>query len=294
MMPARLQQNAAASARAKPRARLDRAGSARCAPPPAPCGTDGWLGSAIAAPAQHPTTLQNGPRPMGDPTSFHGPPSCPRGNIRAMRQPQAGRRRKAGDRRAARGVSAILNDLLVGARLGLALPKFLRHALTPADARAALRQRLARRSAVFLETVRRTVYGQPDSPYAHLLTWAGCEMGDLERLVDQDGIEGALRTLVRHGVYLTVEEFKGRRPVVRGNATLAVEPSRLQNPLSTAHVLGSTSGSRGPGIPVASDLAFIRDRAVNTAVVLDARGDESGVTPCGQFPGPIASSHCCG
>ena len=166
----------------------------------------------------------------------------------------------------------MLDDLLVGARLGLALPRFLRHALTPAQARAALGERLARRSDVFLETIRHTVYGQPDSPYARLLTWAGCEIGDLERLVRQDGIEGALRTLVRNGVYLTVEEFKGRRPVVRGSTTLAVDPSRLRNPLSTAHVLGSTSGSRGPGIPVASDLAFIRDRAVNTAVVLDARG----------------------
>ena len=40
--------------------------------------------------------------------------------------------------------------------------------------------------------------------------------------VGQEGVEGALRTLFRHGVYLTVDEFKGRPPVQRGRATIEV------------------------------------------------------------------------
>jgi hypothetical protein len=46
--------------------------------------------------------------------------------------------------------------------------------------------------------------------------------------VKQEGVEGALRILYRHGVYLTVDEFKGRRPATRGNATVAVNPDLLR------------------------------------------------------------------
>jgi len=75
-------------------------------------------------------------------------------------------------------------------------------------ARAILQHRLDRRAADFLTLVRRTVYEHDASPYRQLLRLAGCEFGDLEKLVAIDGLEGALRTLYARGVYLTVEEHK--------------------------------------------------------------------------------------
>ena len=89
--------------------------------------------------------------------------------------------------------------------------------------------------------------------------------------MSQDGIERALHTLYGHGVYLTVDEFKGRRPVVRGNVTIAVNPGRLRNPSSRFHVPLLTSGSRGTPTPVLIDLEFIRDYAVNAFLFLEAR-----------------------
>ena len=47
--------------------------------------------------------------------------------------------------------------------------------------------------------------------------------------VSRKGVEEALRALLHAGVYLTHEELKGRRPVVRGALTLAVDASRLRN-----------------------------------------------------------------
>ena len=88
----------------------------------------------------------------------------------------------------------------------------------------------------------------------------------------QDGVEGALQTLYRQGVYLSVEEFKGRRPAIRGSASLQVDLGELRNPLSSAHIVRSTGGSGGSAVPVAADLAFIRDRAINTVLNLEARG----------------------
>jgi hypothetical protein len=101
---------------------------------------------------------------------------------------------------------------------------------------------------------------------------AGCDYGDLERLVLQDGVEHTLRVLCREGVYLTVDEFKGRRPVIRGSLTIAADPDRLRNPLSVPHLWASTSGSRGAPTRTQLDLACIRDRAVNMNLALDARG----------------------
>ena len=163
-------------------------------------------------------------------------------------------------------------DVTAGIRLVSELPRFLRRRVTPDRARAIVRERLAARDSDFLSLVRRTVFAQPGSPYRILLRAAGCEFEDLARLVQREGLEGALNELRRQGVYLTIEEFKGRCPVVRGSTRLQVEPAQLRNPLSTVHVITESGGSRGPRTAVGMDLAVVRDHAVDAAVFLDARG----------------------
>jgi len=181
-------------------------------------------------------------------------------------------------------------DIAIGARFVSRLPSFLRHPLTLKEARQALRERLERREADFLVIVRRAVYEHPGSPYRDLLNLAGCEYGDLERLVTQDGVEGALRTLFRHGVYLTVDEFKGRRPVVRGSTTIAVDPDRFRNPHSRFHVVVSSSGSRGSGTSVPLDFASIRECAVDTFLFLEAQGGTGWLKAIWGVPGGTAIS----
>jgi hypothetical protein len=169
-------------------------------------------------------------------------------------------------------VGARIADVRVGVGFLAKLPGFLRHPVGLEEARATLRRRLERRERDFLELVRRAVYGRPGSPYHQLLTLAGCELGDLTHLVAEDGLEGALETLLRHGVYLTVDELKGLRPVLRGSRTIAIEPGGLRNPQAALHVPSSSSGSRGLAAIVALDLVFLRDTAVDQALVLAARG----------------------
>ena len=160
----------------------------------------------------------------------------------------------------------------MGARLVGGLRAYLRNPLTLVEARALLRQRLERRDADFLALARDAVFANSRSPYRALLRLAGCEYGDLERLVRREGVEGALRTLLQQGVYLTVDEFKGRRPVIRGATTLEAGPALLQNPLATPHFWGATGGSRGAAARLPLDLACVRDRAVNLYLSLDAQG----------------------
>jgi hypothetical protein len=120
-----------------------------------------------------------------------------------------------------------LQHFIVGARFFRKLPSFLRHPISLEEARAILHRRFEQRKNNFLRIVKRAVYDYARSPYRQLLSLAGCEYGDFERLVRQDGVEGTLRILHREGVYLTVDEFKGRKPATRGSAAVAVGPELL-------------------------------------------------------------------
>ena len=185
-------------------------------------------------------------------------------------------------------------DAAVGARFLSRLPRFLRSPIRPAEAEAILRRRLANRPTDFLSIVRRAVYGHPESPYRALLRHAGCEYGDLERLVRTHGLEEALRVLCREGVFLTVAEFKGRAPVVRGTLRIELGPAGLRNPVSASHFPAQSGGSRGPGAALTVDLGFVGDVAADLALSLGARGAASWQHAYWDVPGgtirPILAS----
>jgi hypothetical protein len=168
-----------------------------------------------------------------------------------------------------------LEELVMGARFLRQLPHFLRRPVRGEEARAVLRHRLEHRNADFLALARTMIFDRPDSPYRTLLAHAGCCYGDLERLVRIEGLEPALQVLYRAGVYLTVDEMKGRRPVVRGGKPMSLEPSRLRNPTAAPHLVTRSSGTRGPQTPIPIDLASVRDQAVDLRLFLEAWG--SGV-----------------
>ena len=184
-----------------------------------------------------------------------------------------------------------LEELWLGTRFMAELPFFLRRPIRRRQAQKALRLRLENRQLLFLNMVRRTIYDFPASIYHRLLRWAGCEAGDLEKLVRQEGIEGALNVLYRQGVYLTVEEFKGRRPVVRGSAQLTVHPRLFQNPALSSHLTIRTSGSRSSGTVVPVDFAYIRSRSINALLGLSAMGGVEWLHAVWGIPGGSALVH---
>jgi hypothetical protein len=179
-------------------------------------------------------------------------------------------------------------DLGIGVGLVGPLVSFLRHPLGLPEAGAELVRRLIRRERDFLALARDAIYGKPDSVYHQLLRHAGCEQGDLRRLVEREGLDEALRRLHRQGVYLTVDEGKGRRPVVRGSLTVPPVPGMLSNPLAARHVPVATSGSRGPRAAILMDLAFIRDHGVNTCLAVAAAGGANWVKAAWEVPGGSA------
>lgn len=190
------------------------------------------------------------------------------------------------------------SDVWMGLRFTSSLVRFLRHPVSREEARATLRSRFEHRSSDFLWLVRKAIYENPSSPYLHLLTRARCEYGDLEKLVLQAGVEGALGALFRNGVFLSVEEFKGRAPLIRGNQTIEISPQALRNPLSRAHFRARTGGSSDASgtpsaratpppapSPVFMDLAFLRERSMNHRLAVEFRGGGHWVHAIWSVPG---------
>jgi len=162
-------------------------------------------------------------------------------------------------------------DISVGFRFLAALPRFLRTPLSIEEMRATVRERLSKRDVNFVDRFAEAMR-LPDSPYAKLIEHAGITHADVANEVRSDGVDATLQTLFNAGVYLTCDEFKGRRAVSRGSLVFTVDPASLINPNAVIHGLSQTSGSRGPRTPVPIDLAFVRDHAVNTHVALESYG----------------------
>jgi hypothetical protein len=166
----------------------------------------------------------------------------------------------------------LLADLAAYGRFALGLPAFLRRRISIEEAREVVGRRLARRGELWLRLLRRGVYDNPRSPYRPLLTAAGCEPGDVERLVGERGVEGALEVLRGEGVYVTFEEFKGRRPIVRGSLHVETGPGAFANPFSSRYYHGATGGSTGPRARIHFDLDHMAATAPGALLALEANG----------------------
>ncbi|OFX29645.1 MAG: hypothetical protein A2Z07_07650 [Armatimonadetes bacterium RBG_16_67_12] len=184
--------------------------------------------------------------------------------------------------------SGWFRDAGILARLTRDLPVFLRSPLTYEQASARAADRLRNRETRFLTIAERAVYGHSGSPYLELLRSCGCEYGDLKTLVAQRGLEGAMSHLAASGVYVTFDEFKGRREVVRGSRRFAFRDVDFDNPQITSHFEVRSGGTRGPATAVKTHLDFVTELATSTALAFRVHGltghDHiiwlvSGVTP---------------
>lgn len=144
----------------------------------------------------------------------------------------------------------------------------------PAEAcRGILEQQLRDREESFLRIVERAVFANPRSPYRRLLEHAGIGLADLARSVRHDGIEATLGLLHAEGVYVTLEQFKGRQPIERPGLTVPVSAGDFDNPLLARHFEASTGGSRGGvGRRILIDFDLLAHEAAYYSVYLGAFG----------------------
>jgi hypothetical protein len=182
----------------------------------------------------------------------------------------------------------------IGKFLGYArfLRRLRRHLDAPLDRDAApgvLRERLARRSDSFVRSVRLCVFERPDSLYLPLFAHAGCGYEDLAREVRVHGLEHALKGLAEAGVRISLDEFKGRAPIVRGGLEVPVRPTDFDSPFAKIAADLRTGGSTGRPVRVYKDLDYLAARAPYDHVFFRSLGIED-VPLALWYPGPPAAA----
>ena len=171
-------------------------------------------------------------------------------------------------------------------------------------AAAAVAGRMAGREAAFLDAMDRLVFSLGEvgngrdggrggrGPLRRLLHWAGCERGDLRRMVLADGIEATLTRLGAAGVRISADELRGRVPLRRSGLEIATAPRDFLNPLLGGGVAGATSGSTGRRVAVRYSWPFLAAEAADEQLLLASHGME-GAPLALWLPGPpgIAGLH---
>ncbi|MCM2269854.1 MAG: hypothetical protein NDJ75_07120 [Thermoanaerobaculia bacterium] len=152
------------------------------------------------------------------------------------------------------------------------LRRFLAETPSPAACRRAVAERLLRRDERFLEMVEHAVLANPRSPYRVMFEMAGWDAGRLRDTVKAAGVESALGALHEAGVYVSFEELKGRRPIVRRGRQLEFAPRDFDNPVARHDLSLTTSGSTGLANVVYQDLDHIAEMAESELVALDLYG----------------------
>ncbi|MBI5575773.1 MAG: hypothetical protein HY896_05360 [Deltaproteobacteria bacterium] len=125
-----------------------------------------------------------------------------------------------------------------------------------------IREGVEKREKNFLSMLEKCVFRNPRSPYKALLDHAGYSFGDIESMVGEKGLEETLKKLHSDGVYLTIQEYKGRIPAVRGNRTFRFKETDFNNASLSSGLDTQTGGTTGRSTKVKVPLEYILQNTV--------------------------------
>jgi hypothetical protein len=138
--------------------------------------------------------------------------------------------------------------------------------MTPEEALAratdAIRSRMAAREENFLCLVKKAVFEYDRSPYLKLLAHKRIQFADLQSWVAKNGVPGALRALENEDVYLTVDEFKGKVPVVRPGIEFWCQEGMFDNPFLSYVYEVRSGATRSSGTRVRIDFDYLDQRSL--------------------------------
>lgn len=162
-----------------------------------------------------------------------------------------------------------LSSLREAARRTVGLARFLNQPLDPAEIEPIMRRRMAEREANFLATVRDGILANPSNPMGQLMRMADIGFEDVEARVRESGIDGALEELREGGVYITLDEFKGRKPLERHGRRVDFRPGDLARRHSEGQFHVATGGSSGRPAKVPLGYGYLEQYTVNVALTVE-------------------------
>lgn len=154
-------------------------------------------------------------------------------------------------------------------RLAAGLHRFLSRPLSLADCWESARRQVEQREDSFLTILERFVYPNPGNPYRKLLLHAGCDFADAEGMVHRNGLEKTLQTLAAAGVYITIEEYRGRKPVERNGLSFAVTPADFDRPDAGWVLRHSSGGTRSSGVQNYMSFDLLTAEAATEGILMD-------------------------
>ncbi len=157
-------------------------------------------------------------------------------------------------------------------RFAAGLPSYLRTPLSAEQSSTLLAESLERREDNFLALAKRAVFERPHSPYAVLLRAAQVAYEDLEMLVRADGVEHALGRLADAGVWVDIDQFKGKAPIERNGVRLEPSAEDFDNPLLRRDFEVHSGGTGGVRRRLAVDLDLLVFEAAAARLFLEAHG----------------------
>lgn len=137
------------------------------------------------------------------------------------------------------------------------LRAFVWNPVTLEEAQQAIIAQRRTRENNFLSLLNTNVFGNPGSPYKVLFKWAGLGFEDVEKMIAEQGLDNTLEMLYEAGVYVTFEEFKGRKPIRRGGREFKPEDSDFDSLNLDSVIDGSSGGSTGRATRSKMDLDHI-------------------------------------
>jgi hypothetical protein len=161
-------------------------------------------------------------------------------------------------------------DLRALGNFFLALRNFLRRPITVEEARKEVERRIALRDERFLNVVERNVFRRPESPYWKLFKNAGCDYGDLAGNLKRYGVEKTLEQIAAEGVYLTPEEFKGKREISRGSKKFYFNSQSPERDRTSPSIRMQSSGTSNAPQSYFLPVKALASRSVSMCVFLEA------------------------
>lgn len=152
------------------------------------------------------------------------------------------------------------------------LRTYARNTVTVEEAWGTLIDQRLNRERNFLELLKTSVFENPRSPYLSLFEWAGLGYAEVERLVEDKGLDETLEVLYESGVYVTFEEFKCREPIRRGDREMTPRESDFDNLNLDSVISGSSGGSSGRATRSKIDLDHIGQCSKQATVSLAEHG----------------------
>lgn len=163
----------------------------------------------------------------------------------------------------------------MGMRFLWALRPYLRHTLTLDEAEEQIRRQLRERDRSFLRVMRQGVFDHEPSPYRKLLAHSGIAYEDVAAWVGELGVEGALGKLYDAGVYVTLDQFKGRAPIERAGLTLHTASADFDSSILSSYFAAETGGSGGAPRRIRVDLDALGYEAAYVLIAARRLGQET-------------------